>query len=310
MYRTILVPLDGSERAEAIIPHVENLARHQNAKVVLTQVIEPVSRSFVLDPDAPPKYKFNTAAADTAKNYLAKLQKQFEDQGIDTETLLMWGPAVEGIIHAANEVKAELIALTNQGRTGLAQVFYGSVASGMLNQVRRPLLLVRSKTQPGMETNRRILAPMDGSKRSEAILPHVEGIAKLYGAEVTLLRVVITLTQVVAYDNIEAEFEAKKVHGHLLDRLGESQEVERFSKARDHILTQRNKLRQKGISAEAVLMHGRPVDGIVRTAEQINADLIAMTSQGHSGLVQVFYGSVASGVMNRLERPLLLIRPK
>ncbi|HRV94680.1 MAG TPA: universal stress protein [Anaerolineae bacterium] len=309
MYRTILVPLDGSERAEAIIPHVENLAQHEHAKVVLTQVIEPVSRSFVLDPDAPPKYKFDTSGADTAKAYLARWQKKFELQGINAETLLMWGPTVESIIHAANEAKADLIAVTSQGRSGLAQVFYGSVASGLLNRVRRPLLLVRPNTRPITADNRHILAPMDGSKRSEAILPHVEGVAKLYDAEVTLLRVVVTLNQNVAYDNIEAEFEAKEVHGHLLNRLGESQEVERFSKAREHILVQRNKLRQKGLNVEALLMHGRPVDGIVRTAENIQADLIALTSQGHTGLAQVFYGSVASGIMNQIERPLLLVKP-
>ncbi|MCB0192641.1 MAG: universal stress protein [Anaerolineae bacterium] len=309
MYRTILVPLDGSERAEAIIPHVENLAQHEHATVVLTQVIEPVSRSFVLDPAAPPKYNFDTSAADAAEMYLARIKKKFELKGIKAKTLLMWGPTVESIIHAANEAKADIIALASQGRTGLAQVFYGSVASGVLNRVRRPLLLVRPNTKPSTASNRHILVPIDGSRRSEAILPHVVGVAKLYDAEVTLLRVVVTLNQVVAYDNIEAEFEAKEVHGHLLDRLGESQEVERFSKAREHILMQRNKLREKGLNVTALLMHGRPVEGIAHTAEKIKADLIAMTSQGHSGLAQVFYGSVASGIMNRLERPLLLVRP-
>ena len=49
------------------------------------------------------------------------------------------------------------------------------------------------------------------------------------------------------------------------------------------------------------------MEAITETAEREGADLIAMASHGRSGLSQVFYGSVAAGVLRRIDRPLLLI---
>lgn len=55
------------------------------------------------------------------------------------------GPVVETIINVAEKEKADLIAIASHGRTGLSRVFYGSVASGLLHSIDRPLLLVRSR---------------------------------------------------------------------------------------------------------------------------------------------------------------------
>ena len=59
---------------------------------------------------------------------------------------------------------------------------------------------------------------------------------------------------------------------------------------------------------ETYIAHESPVKGIVNSAEHRNVDLIAMASHGRTGLPRVFYGSVAAGVLNLVDRPLLLIR--
>ena len=314
-YKTILVPLDGSERAEVILPHVENLASHKQVRVMFTQVVEPTKRSFMLDPHAPPRYHYDTALGEQAHNYLTQMVAQFEAKGLTAEMILMWGPPLDGITQAVEESGADLIAMSSKGRTGLKQVVYGSVAAGVLNRVKRPLFMVHQESTPEQESNNQILVALDGSKHAEAILPHIESIARLYDGMVTLVRVVQTVYQTaVLYEVDEATSHEKSAtaqsKGSDIKALSREQEAKRFEQARDYLLKKRAQLQAKGINTQAMLLQGRPVEAIVHAAQTIDANLIAMTSHGQTGLAQVFYGSVSSGVLNRTKRPLLLVRPK
>ncbi|NER21229.1 MAG: universal stress protein [Symploca sp. SIO1B1] len=307
MYKKILVPLDGSQRAEAILPHVENLAKHDEANVVFTQVIEPATRSAILNLEQDSEVAFKTQKIDTTQKYLTGWKDQFQEQGLSAEILLLRGVAVEAILYAVEATKTQLVAMTSQGRTGLAQVFYGSVASGVLNRVNCPILLVRPETKPSTETNKRILVPLDGSIRSETVIPHVEGIATLYNAKITLVRIVRTGYQTTVFADLEQDIKEELVSEKLFNKLGQHQEIERVKEARQYLLNWQKQLQDQGLDVEVALMYGRPIDSIIKIAEEINADLIAMTSKGRTGLEQVFYGSVASGILNRSTRPLLLV---
>jgi nucleotide-binding universal stress UspA family protein len=139
-----------------------------------------------------------------------------------------------------------------------------------------------------------ILVPLDGSKRAEAILPHVEDLAQRYGAEVILLHVVEPVPLNVgpegAYIVLREELERRTRHGE------------------SYLSGLQEEYRQRGIETQIRVVHGSPVDAITAAAEGENADLIAMASHGRTGLPRVFYGSVAAGVLHRVDRPLLLIR--
>jgi nucleotide-binding universal stress UspA family protein len=65
-----------------------------------------------------------------------------------------------------------------------------------------------------------------------------------------------------------------------------------------------------GIEASAVVEQGAVVDTIISVAQRENADLIAIASHGRSGLSRVFYGSVAAGILQKIDRPLLVIRTR
>ncbi len=148
MYKTILVPLDGSHRAEAILPQVEEIAHCFEAKVFFLQVIEPI---YVYT--GMPGYIDNTGLekntremlSQRAKDYLASLKGEFREKGIQAKLFVEEGPVVGTIISVAEREGADLIAMASHGRTGLSHVFYGSVAAGVLHLVNRPLLLVRAK---------------------------------------------------------------------------------------------------------------------------------------------------------------------
>ena len=148
MYSKILVPLDGSKRAEKILPHVEELARLYDAEVVFLQVLEcpPIVSGFVVSPyDEEQCRKEIQKREEDVESYLAVWQGKFYEKGIATRKLLGHGPIVEAILGTAESEGADLIALASHGRTGMSRVFYGSVAVGVLHRADRPLLLIRSQ---------------------------------------------------------------------------------------------------------------------------------------------------------------------
>ena len=145
MYKTILVPLDGSKRAEAIMPYAESLAECYGAKVILLHVVEPKSHIVGLDHMYPilDQYVLEQHTKE-AETYLAMQQGRLRDKDISSQVRIAYGPVVEEIAQSAEREGAELIAMASHGRTGLDRVFYGSVAAGVLHRVDRPLLLIRS----------------------------------------------------------------------------------------------------------------------------------------------------------------------
>jgi nucleotide-binding universal stress UspA family protein len=145
-YQTILVPLDGSERAEKILPHVEELARKFAAKLILLQVIEPaeVGKS-ARDPGSIFVVGLLEERMRQARAYLDDLQEQLHMKRVSASGRAEHGPIVSTILKVAAQENADLIAIASHGRTGLARVFYGSVAAGLLHQTDRPLLLIRAQ---------------------------------------------------------------------------------------------------------------------------------------------------------------------
>ena len=145
MYNAILVPLDGSKRAERILPHLEELAHHYNARVIFLQVVEPPS--VVLESEGNDMERHQEELERQMKQietYLAGLEGEFREKGIEARTRVVHGPVVEAIINTAESESADLVAIASHGRSGLSRVFYGSVAAGVLHRIDRPLLLIRS----------------------------------------------------------------------------------------------------------------------------------------------------------------------
>ena len=145
MYKTILVPLDGSKRAERILKHVEALAHSFNARVIFLQVVT-APNLVGYDESAILLYHRNLEElTKQAESYLSSLKGEFREKGIEAKTCVVGGPVVEQIINCALRENADLIAMCSHGRTGLARAFYGSVTAGVLNLIDRPLLVIRSR---------------------------------------------------------------------------------------------------------------------------------------------------------------------
>ena len=153
MYQTLLVPLDGSPRAESILPHVEDLAMQFKSKVIFLQVVEPplqfVNPSLyetTIQTDIIHEYLIDfKRKKEEITAYLSGIQEGFQKKGIDTGIFVEQGPAVETIISVAQRENADLIAIASHGRTGLSRVFYGSVAAGVMQKIDRPILIIRAR---------------------------------------------------------------------------------------------------------------------------------------------------------------------
>jgi len=143
----------------------------------------------------------------------------------------------------------------------------------------------------------RILVPLDGAARAEAILPEVEALALEFASRLILLHVIEPGSMLMAphgsHPDVSMELSRQKrdeLEHYLAGKAGE--------------------FREKGISVESVLAQGAVVEAIIRTAAEYNVDLVAMASHGRTGLQRVFYGSVAAGVLQSVDRPLLLVRSR
>ncbi len=149
MYRTILVPMDGSKRAEAILDHAENLAKSNGARVVFIRIEEEplmLGRDEVIDVAQYHEQFQNRVKHSQA--YLGDLKDRFREKGIDAVVRLAYGSVVKAILQNAAEVNADIIAMATHGLGGLSRVSYGSVAAGVLQAAEIPILLIRSGDDP------------------------------------------------------------------------------------------------------------------------------------------------------------------
>ena len=145
MYHEILVPLDGSKRAEAILDHIEDIAKSNDATLIFLKVEEEpimLERDEVMDIE-----KYHEAFVKQialSQGYLDDLQARFNEKEIDADTKLSYGSVVKAILNTAAETDTDLIAMATHGLSGLARVSYGSVAAGVLQAADIPILLIRS----------------------------------------------------------------------------------------------------------------------------------------------------------------------
>lgn len=142
MFKNIMVPLDGSPLAEAILPQVVELARLHGAELVLLRVA--LAHGF---PMADPMEAQGVAVRE-AEEYLQKIGEGVRERGVRTSTVVRYGNPAEEILGHAEATSVDLIAMGTHGRTGVGRWVFGSVAEKVLRASRQPLLLLRAARGP------------------------------------------------------------------------------------------------------------------------------------------------------------------
>jgi nucleotide-binding universal stress UspA family protein/CBS domain-containing protein len=155
LFQRIIVPLDGSELAEQVLPYAEVLAKTFGATVVLVRAVAPIEAEFLIGAPAgalAPEAGANTIplTADLRLNtasYLEAITSRLQSRGITVRSEHPTGRPAEVIVALARQLGTDLIAMTTHGRGGLGRAFFGSVADEVLRTAPCPVLLVRAEEQ-------------------------------------------------------------------------------------------------------------------------------------------------------------------
>jgi len=151
MFERILVPLDGSKVGEAALAHVEQLvskmAPEVKTEVILFQVISSLAH-YVIAGEASVQVPYTdkeiAQIKKKAKDYLDKAGEGLRSKGITVKTKVATGKAAEEIVKATDELKADLIAMSTHGRSGLSRLTFGSITDKVLRTGNVPVLVVRA----------------------------------------------------------------------------------------------------------------------------------------------------------------------
>lgn len=151
MYQHITVPLDGSELAECVLPHLSAIAGGCNVnKVTLARVVEPVYIPGELEPDLPRKEhqqlleRVKAATMKDARSYLDRVAKQLKHDGIKVRSEVLYGDAADEIADYVKKKGVDLVIISTHGRSGPSHWVWGSVASRILRSVCAPVFMVRA----------------------------------------------------------------------------------------------------------------------------------------------------------------------
>jgi nucleotide-binding universal stress UspA family protein len=281
MIERILVPLDGSTTAEAILPHLKRLLRRSDSEVIVMRAANP--------PPAEDAMALFEASLAAAREYVVGMKERLESQGVRAKAVARLGSPAGAILDTAEEEKATLIAMATHGRTGLARAFLGSVAEHVLRKSPVPVVVVRpfwsyeigeKAEEKGVKS---ILLPLDGSETALRAIPEAVEFAKLFQARLVLYRVV------------EPEGRGKETP---------------LSIVREEVEEAAAKVRKAGVEAGVVADRGEPVAEILKAARFHGADLIAMATHGRTGLSRLFGGSVTERILREAEVPMLIVRAR
>lgn len=299
MYRTILVPLDGSLWSEQALPVATTIARHAQAVVHLVHVHIPL---LVVIPSA--VSVFDTSAdqqqREQEQSYLNSVADRLSEQGLRVITWLLEGAVAPVLQEYVAQHAIDLAVMTTHGRGALSQLWFGSVTDQLVRSLPTPILLLHpnidAPAKAVLLSIRHILIPLDGSKLSEGIVDYALALGELTEAKYTLLNIVEQLPSAgrpelvtVALDD-ETLVAARHAAASYLDQVA----ADRCERA-PHM--------------HIVVKTGRPSDIIPAYAREHNVDLIAMATHGRSGFVRWYLGSVATTVMRSNSLPMLLYRP-
>jgi nucleotide-binding universal stress UspA family protein len=307
MYRTVLVPLDGSPLAEQALPFARGLVRRTGGRLVLVRCAGAgpslVRDLAVAQAEAVAEatvYLQGVAGLVPASPALGGWPAEPGAGAGETEIGVAYGAAAEGILAEAAWRRADAIVMTACGRSGVGRWHFGSVADAVVRRAEVPVLLVPAAgagAQNAWTSDHalRILVPLDGSPSAEEVLDALRALAGATRVRVLLLRVVEPRLPwpVVADARAEPAFDL----------------TAEVVAARRYLETVADALRPTGAAVAVCATVGYPEAEIAAQAHKGHVDLVAMTTWGRSGPARAGLGSVAAAAVQLAGIPLLLVRP-
>jgi len=276
----VLIPLDGSDTSANVLHFMGPMCKAAGVSATLLRVVTPTERELL-----------SQEARSSAERGLEVFQRDLVQQGWTVSTRVELGDPAEQILSCARKSEFDLLAMFSHGRTGTAMLTRGSVAERVLRRSEVPVLLCTPHSLPAVSNQRpfrKIVVPLDGSPLADEILPAVQALALSCGSEVTLLRVEV--------DHYPGPPPADS----------DWWTPERRETSVAPLNDQFKALKESGVDVKRATVYDQPAHGILGAAS--DADLVAMTTHGRSGVSRWFFGSVAEAVLREARCPLLVWR--
>jgi nucleotide-binding universal stress UspA family protein len=296
MYKHLIVPLDGSALAEAILPLVDQLARKMQARVTLLHVLEA-------NPPQEVHGERHLTTEAEAVAYLEQVKEKFFSTSVEVrahvhETGVR--DVAQSIVAHATEFDYDLIAICTHGSGGLTGFLFGSIAQQVLNLGRTPVLvLYPHKLEKQVQFDCiNLLVPLDGDPEHERGFRVALKLAETCAASLHLLMVIPTLTTLPGEQAATATLlpGATKAMLRLNEEMGQRYLQDLVQTAGD--LT---------IHMTWEVLRGDPARAIVEAAKQAGSDMIVMGTHSKSSMDSFWSGSLTPQVARRSHVPLLLV---
>jgi nucleotide-binding universal stress UspA family protein len=320
MFQKILVPLDGSSRAEQAIPVAAYLARAAGGTLVFVEVTNPYTEyAPYMSVPVPLPVDIST---DDARTYLRSVAARPDVHGLPTIAEVLTGPAADAILAAVREHHVDVITMSSHGRGGLTRWVLGSIAQKIARHAPIPVLILRGES-PALAAPpvagaapRQVLVPLDGSPLAEAALqPAIEAATALGGPAVVRLLRVVSLPVVHTFPGYLPPIEDFKIIAR--------EEVRRD--AISYLTSVAERMRGTLPAASAISIETSAVfamdvaAAIIEIAEGHDetqyhtggapATLIGMATHGRGGVARWAMGSMTERVLQGTNLPTLVVRP-
>lgn len=287
--KRILVPLDGSERSAAIIPDARKLAGPDGELILVQDVLQALRNPETGE-------RSERYALDRCVEYLDGLALSLRAEGIQVrvEPLVIADTAV-AIDEAARIFNVDMIACATHGRNPLGRLVRGGVAWRAVTNSPVPVLLLHvdgTGKHAATLMPDRIMVPLDGSAYSKTALPLAVELAEDWHAELLLVQVepdIYVSEAPAVFGGYEVVPEL--IHGHVKE-------------TRDQLLKLAEGL---PVRAHVEACTGPVVDSLVASVSRNAVTHVVMASHGRTGLSRVIVGSVADGLIHRLQQPIIVI---
>ncbi len=296
MFSPIVVPLDGSVLAERALAPARALAHYHHAELRLVRVavaekmLVPADPSFgVLYPD-----QSLVVARKEADHYLTTIRTAYAAEDLALRVEVREGDVAGAVADAAEQAQARLIVMSSHGYSGVRRWLLGSVAEKVLNGAPCPVWVVRTKSLP-----QHLLITLDGSLLAEEILLPAMQVARCFGTQVTLLRVVpdYASADIKALDDCERGMGLRYVD-------------EVVAEAADYLTLVADRFGDASLDLRTAVRSGPAAETILEYAERHDVDLVAMTTHGRTGLRRWIYGSVTHKVLDGMPVSMLVARSR
>lgn len=311
MFQRILVPLDGSPRAESAVPVAAQIARATGGSLFLIQVIRPpIDYSGGLAPVPLVTDQLLETETSAINDYLKMVAASKDLAGIPIKTDVLFGFPAQSLTFAVQDQNIDLVVICSRGRTGLTRWALGSVAHTLVHQSTAPVLVLRqSENDSPLKIGQALsaLVPLDGSELAEAALRPA---AHLVAALAAPVQGKLHLAQVV-----------KPVSSSLEEGVDQELAEARLQQASAYLAQVRERLQTtmgdfKLAITRSVVSEKDVATALLRMAEPEGQrkgsegdNLIAISTHGRGGLERWVMGSITERVLNTTKLPLLVVRP-